>query len=350
MNGKKIRSNIIFILIVVFLIITALMIRFEFNPISYIMGNNNNEIVSEDEYINYNGIYRYKETLQKSYKLFEGCTLNYYDFYIVVLNNNYYRYKVTCVGTFLLDSGETKSLKFSETLEKNIVIKYEKKDYFKTDLINTVVEGNYFKKNSKTNKTLYPNSYQVLMKEVQLPGKEFSILRAEIFTSKISYPFTFTYLENQQFQIEMLDTDKKVLYAYVVDDLDDLPLFLEFGPNLSIIEPVIVDGRYAFTFKAITDTGVTYDLNTKFPITVDGKVLTQNNNIYIKYSSAVKAFVMLVGDSDEFCEKNSSSTDVAYYVFHIKYDYEKKNFTNPEFIKKVYKNEGCKYVDDLMEA
>ena len=57
---------------------------------------------------------------------------------------------------------------------------------------------------------------------------------------------------------------------------------------------------------------------------------------------------MLVSKDRKFCEESNESKDVAYYVFHIKYDYVTKNFNNPKFIKKVYKNEGCKYVDELM--
>ena len=140
------------------------------------------------------------------------------------------------------------------------------------------------------------------------------------------------------------------MYSYVVDDLEDLPLFSGFGPNLTIIEPITFDDKYSYTFKAVTKEGNSYDLKDKFPITIDGDKLTYTDSIYIKFSPSDNAFVMLVGDTKALCEKNSDSKDVAYYVFHIKYDYVQKNFTNPKFIKKVYKNEGCKYVEDLMGA
>ena len=91
-------------------------------------------------------------------------------------------------------------------------------------------------------------------------------------------------------------------------------------------------------------------MSTKFPINVDGVSLTANNSIYIKYSSSDNAFIMLIGAGEKICDKNNNSTDVSYYVFHIKYNHLLKTFDNPEFIKKVYKNEGWKYVDDLMEA
>ena len=146
------------------------------------------------------------------------------------------------------------------------------------------------------------------------------------------------------------DRNEIILYSYIVEDLDYLPLFLGFGPNLSIIEPEKNDFRYAYTFRSITKEGQNYDLSRKFPITIDGDTLTYSDNIYIKYVPSENVFVMLVSDSKEFCEKKSDSNEVAYYVFHIKYDYVEKNFTNPKFIRKVYKKDGCKYVDDLMEG
>lgn len=351
MNKKKIKINIILIIIVIFLIVTALMIRFEFNPISYLLGNNEENTTNKDVVTNFNGVYRYKDSLNKSHKLFNGCTLSYYDYYIVVLNDNYYRYKSSCVGTFYLDEGKTKDLKFSETVEKNQLITFDSKEYLKTELVDTVVEGNYFRNHIKDDSRLYADTYHILMKEAQKAGEEFTILDMGLNTSNVNFPFNFRYFkETKQFKVELRGFDEVILYSYIVDDLDDLPLFLGFGPNLSIIEPVKNDFRYAYTFKSINKDGLNYDLSKKFPIIVDGDTLTYADNIYIKYSLSENVFVMLVSDSKEFCEKNSDSNEVAYYVFHIKYDYVQKNFTNPKFIKKVYKNEGCKYVEDLMEG
>ena len=351
MNKKKTKINIILIIIVIFLIVTALMIRFEFNPISYLLGNNNDNPTNKEVVTNFNGVYRYKESLNNTYKLFNRCTLSYYDYYIVVLNGDYYRYKSSCVGTFYLDEGKTKDLKFSETTEKNYIITFDSKEYLKTDLVDSVVEGNYFKTNIKDDSRLYAETYHVLMKEAQQPGKEFSALDMGLNTSNLNFPFNFRYFkETKQFKLEVIGFNEIILYSYIVEDLDYLPLFLGFGPNLSIIEPEKNDFRYAYTFRSITKEGQNYDLSRKFPITIDGDTLTYSDNIYIKYVPSENVFVMLVSDSNEFCEKKSDSNEIAYYVFHIKYDYVEKNFTNPKFIRKVYKKDGCKYVDDLMEG
>jgi hypothetical protein len=69
MDNKKIKINIIFVIIVILLIVTALMIRFEINPISYFVGGNDDEEETVEVAINYNGVYRYRESLKDSYKL-----------------------------------------------------------------------------------------------------------------------------------------------------------------------------------------------------------------------------------------------------------------------------------------
>ena len=350
MNKKKTKINIILIIVVIFLIVTALMIRFEFNPISYILGNNNDKPTNKEVVTNFNGVYRYKESLNKTYKLYHNCTLSYYDFYIVILNDNYYRYKSTCVGTFLLDEGKTKDLKFGENLEKSTVITFDGNEYLKTDYIDSVVEGNYLKNNLEDTGRIYADTYHVLLKEAQLKGKEFDILDVSLNFSNVNLVFKFKKLAPRSFDIKLFGADEKVIYSYNVKTMNDLPLFLGFGQNLSIIEPIVNDIRYAYTFKSITKAGLNYNLESKFPITIDGDLLTYSDNIYIKYSPSENVFVLLVSDSKKFCEKDSDSNEVAYYVFHIKYDYVEKNFTNPKFIRKVYKKEGCKYVDDLMEG
>lgn len=350
MDKKKLKINIILIVLVAFLVVIALMIRFEFNPISYLLGNEESSQTTETALINYNGIYRYKESLNKSYKLYRGCTLSYYDYYIVVVNNDYYRYKSSCVGTFFIDEGKTRNLKFSNTLEQNVIITLDGKEYLKTDYVNSLVEGNYFKKNIGDNNNLYADTYHILMKEVQLPGSEFDIGNLSLNFSNVIYTVSFDKLDDGRFQIKVLGFDDKVIYSYIANTLDELPLFWESGNNLTVIETTENNHRYAYKFKSFTINGLNYDLESKFPITVDGDELKYTDSIYIKYSPSDNAFIMLVGDNKKFCEKDSDSKDVAYYVFHIKYDYVLKNFNNPKFIKKVYKNEGCNYVESLMEG
>lgn len=350
MNKKKAKINIIFIIMIILLVVTFLMIKFEFNPISYLLNMGEEDKVTETSVSNYNGIYRYKESLNKSYKLYSNCTLSYYDYYIVILNENFYRYKSNCVGTFKIAEGKTRMLKFSETVEKNTVITLEGKEYLKTDYINSVVEGNYFKDTVDDNSRLYADTYHVLLKEAQLPGREFNLKDASLTFSNVNFPFTFKVMEDKSFDLKLFGSNDSIIYNYKVKNLDDLPLFLGFGQNLTVIEPIADAFKYSYTFKAYTRDGMSYDLKTKFPITIDGDTLYYTDNIYIKYSPSENVFVMLVGDKREFCENKSHSKDVAYYVFHIKYDYVKKNFNNPKFIKKVYKNEGCSFVKELMEA
>lgn len=348
MDNKKIKINIIFIIIVILLIVTALMIRFEFNPISYFVGGNDDEEEKVEVAINYNGVYRYRESLKDSYKLFNNCTLSYQDYYIVILNSHYYRYKSSCVGTFLLDQGKARDLKIEKTLENNLYILFDEKQYLRTDLVSEVVVGNYYYNNLRKNSKLQAETYHILMKESQIPGRYFNITKASFSAGHGSYSYTMDVSKDNKFTIQLL-RGKYNVYKYTVDNLEKLPLFRTFGDSISVIELIKSGEKYNYTLKVYQQTKLIYNLADKFPITVDGDTLNFTDNVYIKYSVSDNAFVVLVSKSNKLCETNSDSTDIAYYEFHVKYNYVDKNFDNPKYIRKVYKNEGCKYVNDLME-
>ena len=350
MNKKKSKINIIIIVIIALLIATFVLIRFEVNPFSYFTGGetsggNSNNIISS----NYNGVYRYKESLDKTYKLYSTCTLSYYDYYIVILNNNYYRYKSSCNGTFFLDEGRTKSLNIDKTLEQNTVITFDGKKYLKTDLINTIKVNNYVYDFRKKTIAYQAENYKILLKDAYSNGNKFNIEKGSLNSNNASFAFSFNILDNNHYNLKLLNNNKQVVYTYNTDNLNNLPLFRGFGTSLSVIEPYESSTKYSYTLRRLTLDGFVYDLKSKFPITIDDDLLDYNDSIFIKFSPTENAFIMLIGNNKKFCEINSNSKEVAYYIFHIKYDYVKKDFANPKFIKKVYKNEGCKFVSELME-
>ncbi len=349
MGNKKVKINIIFIVIVILLIITALMIRFEINPISYFIGGDKDKDVIADSEVNYNGIYRYRESLKDVYRVFNGCTVSYFDYYIVILNDDYYRYKSSCIGTFLLDEGKVKNLKIEENLDKNKYIVFDGKQYDKNDLLTEVRAINAVKENEKKAYTVSLENYHFLFQQMQVPGNYFSIAKGVLRSGNASFRFNFSVLENNHFKITVMN-NKIPLYSYTVDDLSRLPLFRGMGETFSTIEPITNGDSYAYKFKVYNKTSLVYDLSTKFPITVDGVTLNYSDNIYIKFSTSLNAYVLLISKNEKLCEKKENSTDIAYYVFYIKYNYVNKSFDNPKFIDKVYQNEGCSYVKELMEA
>ena len=348
---NKIGFIIIFIIIsVVIILVVSSLTNKDFNPISLIVGDDKDVVTENDVFVNYNGIYRYRESLNNSYKLFNNCTVSYYDYYIVVLNADYYRYKSSCIGTFLLDQGNTKDLKISYLTEKNKKIIYDGIDYIKNDNILAIEAGNYYKNNLATNNMLVADNYKFLFKEVQKPESYFSINNATFVSSNASFNFKFSIEDDNSFVISLVDGNNK-LYSNNVKRIDDLPLLSGVGDKMTIIEPIENSSMYSYTFKVLSHDGFVYNLEDKFPITIDGDYLTvDNSSIYVKFSRKDNAFVMLVGDDKKFCTTDSDSKAVASYVFHIKYNYVEKNFDNPKFIKKIYKNEECKYVNDLMEG
>jgi hypothetical protein len=352
MNKKKTKINVLLILIVIFLVVTVLLIRFEINPFSYFTGGNEddeqqNNVVA----VNHNGVYRYKETLDKTYKIYTGCTLSYYDYYIVIRNNEYYRYKSSCTGTYFLDKGRAKDLKIEKTLEGNYTIVFDEKTYLKTDLVSSIRASNYLLDNLNKNVYLQAENYHLMFLDAQPATNFFPIDRAFITSNNITFRVKFTVNEDNSYVLQLMErTQSKVLYTYHGEDLHMLPLFRGIGTSITVIEPYESDMKYSYSFRRLTPSGFTYDLQHKFPIVIDGDTLDYNDSIYIKYSPTDNAYIMLVGENKNFCVEGSNSKDIAYYVFHIKYDYVKKEFDNPKFIDKVYKNEGCKFVDDLMEA
>ncbi len=348
MGNKKVKINIIFIIIVILLIVTALMIRFEFNPISYFIGGDNDDDKDIAAVYNYNGVYRYRESLKDVYKVFDGCTVSYFDYYIVILNNDYYRYKSSCIGTFLLDEGNAKDLKIEENIDKVKYILFDEKQYLRNDLINEIIVSNVIRENNKKSRTIPIENYNFLLQQAEVPGDYFSIVNGSLKNGNLSVKFNFNVLDNGLFKFTILN-NKLPLYNYTVDDLNKLPLLKGIGAVFSVVEPVKYEDKYAYTFKVYDGKQKSYDLEDKFPITVDGVTLNYTDNMFIKYSTKHNAFVVLVSKNEKMCEKNSDSNDVAYYEFHVKYNYVNKTYDNPKFIRKVYKKEGCSYFNDLME-
>lgn len=347
MDKKKVKINIIFILIIVILIISALMIRFEVNPFSYFLGEDEEkEVISSSD--NSNGIYRYRESLDKTRTMFHGCTLSYFDNYILIINDNYYLYRQSCIGTFYIGDGKTKELKFKETIEKTKYITYDGNDYYKNDTLDTIEVLNYVKENIDDISSVYPENYQLLLSESQREGDYFDFEEVEIKTSPAVFALNLKHVEDKRFELSITNSDEKVLYATNINGFTTVPLFRGYGSNLVIIEPFSTASKYSYGFKVINSEGLTYDIKNMFPITVDGDVLTYDKSIYITFNPSENKFVMLIGKDKEMCVKNSDSNNVAYYVFNLEYEYSSRKFKKPIFIKKVYERDGCKYANEVM--
>ena len=143
-------------------------------------------------------------------------------------------------------------------------------------------------------------------------------------------------------------SSETILYEVNTDDFSKLPELKAIGENMVIIEPEKDANAYRYKFKVLNSTGFTYDLSTKFPIKVDTVQLTTANSVFVKFNPTKNNFIMLVGNDKQLCAVDDDSNDIAYYVFDINYNYATKKFEKPEFIKIVYKRDGCKHANEVM--
>lgn len=343
MVKKRAKSNIIIIVITILLVISILMIRFEKNPFSFFIETIEEQIEEQKEkVINYNGVYLYKEHTNSSTNLYSGCTINYFDNYIVVINEKYHVFRSSCVGTFYLTNGQTADLKFEESGEQNLYIDLEEQKYYKTDSINNIQLIN----NEKEFQRVTPDHYKMLLEESSIDNHKLSLdnISFKISLSKVS--FSFKDQENKH--LFTISNEEGAVYSKVVDQIDELPNLKSFGEYIIVLDEIEDSVRYNYDFKAISDEGITYDMKDKFPIKVNGVELTNADNRIIKYDEKDNKYTMLVSKNKQMCLEDVDSNEIAYYVFDINYNYLNKAFDKPEFNRIVYKREGCTHFDDLM--
>ena len=352
--NKKTKINIIIVAILVLLVVSVLMIRFEINPFSYlVVGNKKKEETKVAD--NLNGFYRFRESLGGTYNMFDTCVLSYVDNYILIVNDHYSLYRSSCIGTLLLEEGNTKDLKFKESKEGTKYILKNDVQYIKNDTIKSIKVGNNVKDMAADGlgNVAFEN-YAMLLEEAIKYDENFSISRSK-FKSTGQYAFTFKNIEEDLYLFELWGTEVESeeitpLYSFNATNFSNMPKFRMYGRNALVLESIATSNKYSFGFKLFSEKALLYDVKTYFPITINSHVLTAHDSIYIKHNVREDYFTMIVGKDKEFCVEKSDKTDPAYYVFKLKYNYKKGNFDAPEFIKIVYKNEGCNYLNSIMEG
>ena len=352
--NKKTKINIIIVAILVLLVISVLMIRFEINPFSYFVGNNKKK---EETKVadNLNGFYRYRESLGGTYNMFDACVISYVDNYILIVNERYSLYRSSCIGTLLLEEGNTKDLKFKESNEGTKYILKNDVQYIKNDTIKSIKISNKVKDMAVHGlSSVSLENYALLLEESIKYDENFSVSMSE-FKTPGRYYFTFKNIEEDLYLFELWgdveQTEKSSpLYSFNTTKFANMPKFRAYGRNVLVLESIATSSKYSFGFKLFSEKSLLYDVKEYFPITINSHVLTANDSIYIKHNVKENDFTMIVGKDKDFCVEKSDKTDPAYYVFKLKYNYKKGNFVAPEFVKVVYKNEGCNYLNSIMEG
>lgn len=339
-NKNTLTFFILFIIVCVFLVIVFLYFKTEGQLFSQVVQN-----ITEFQSVkdNYNGVYTNIDSLNGTKTLFRNCTLTHIDNHILIINKDYYVYRSSCIGTFYLDSGKVKDLDIHEDLEKNtFYIKYDDKVYNK-DYATTTLEVTT--QPLKYEGDFYSADYQLLFKESQFENFYYDI-SGGIYGSSSELKINFKHLESESFEMTLKLKDE-ILYQYYIKDFESLPMIYTFGGYVVIIEKNEETYKYNNTLKIFSNDGLVYNLDDMFPIIVDDVVLNNEKSIYILFNSSERNFRVIVSESKEICQSDDTK-EVAYYEFKIDYNYSKKSFSKPSFVKLGYASSECKDISEIV--
>lgn len=346
MENKRTFKSVLFLIGLLVLCIVVFFGYYYFtgkkNPISNIF-NNENKVAYVD---NINGIYVYYEQLPQEYIINNSCSVGAINWEIVIMGDKFKLYKSSCLGTYPVESGKTEDLEIKEDSENKLLyFDYKGNTYFKKHEITTVLVGNSFKDKTKIN----PRSLKFLISETEFEGNYYDINDAPL-DGATSYMLSLK-VNNGMFVvlIKPSGNSKNILYESLpVSNPEDLPDIYAYGKVVVLINPDRYGSRYRYTMEVINQETSIYNFENQFPIEVNGYTIDLNSNIFISYQQSDRSFKMLVSPNDKFCEENSDSDEIAYYLFTMKYNYQTVNFDPPEFEKIGYKKEGCSYVNSLL--
>lgn len=338
----------IFVLFLVTLVVFwgySVFVKKNNNPFSNIVGNltdDENKILD-----NYNGIYLSKDTFNGSLYIFSGCNISYISDYILIVNDDYFTYRSSCLGTYPKESGKVKDLNIKvDKARKSYSINYNGKDFIKDHSTIKIEPQNI---NNKIEKIDLSN-YNILIKETQFKGNYYNIKEVGINNISSKIKFNFIHNSGEKFTLKFT-MDERELYSYYINDLENLPELYSYGKNIIVIEKNFSQYgtmKYKYNFKVINENGVIYDLYDKFPITVDNVVIDENYSIFIAFDKSNRYFKVLLGYDDKMCVDNSNSSKIVYYEFKVDYNYSTNKFDDPVFVGRGLEKDGCGYIDGIL--
>ncbi len=352
MKKSKILKNIIYILILLLVCVGIVFAYYYFtgqkNPLLSFVDNigKNSEEIND----NYNGIYTYKESLNGSKFIYNGCSVTNINYYLLIVNDTFYSYKGSCMGTYYLGEGKVSDLEILTTEDnRSYFIKYQDKEYLKDQTTRSLTLNNDIKKNLMN---IDLNNYKLILNETEFAGNYYSIA-APVNGISSSIMFKFEPSDTGDFQISLTTNElinSRKLYEYNANNYDNLPDFYPYGKNIVVIEKNHLANKFSYKFKVVSTEGVIYELDKMFPITVDGVQLNPNNSVFVTFDQSSRIFRVLVGNDDKMCQENTDTdtNTITYYEFKITYSYSLNNFTPLEFVKIGYANEGCNYVNKIL--
>lgn len=350
MNKGRTKNNVkffFFLLILCVVVFGAVyLLNSEDNALQDLIDNMNGESSIID---NYNGVYVYSMSVNGSKNMFRGCIIDHIDYYIMIVNDKYYTYRSSCIGTFPFEEGNTKDLEIYENKEANtFYIKNDGLVYAKNPAIRSV---NVVNNLANYGEKFQVNNYQLLFEESQFPGAYFSVKRLEIDNLSSDMFIEFGHIFDERFKMTIsgqFEGEVRELYSYIFDDFKHMPQLYPYGAYLVIIEKNESEDKYHHTIKVYNNEGIVYNLEQQFPIVVDDVSLDMNNSIFVKFDEYNRTFKLLIGNDKNMCVEESEDKTVTYYEFEVDYNYTLKGFERPVFVKQGYAKDGCKYVDEVM--
>lgn len=301
----------------------------------------------EDEFVDtYNGFYSYSEDLNGSKTVFEACTLSKINNYILIINEDFYTYRSSCIGTFRFEKGKVKDLEIGENKErKSYYVKYKDNVYYRDYSVTTLEVGNSAKdKNYK----LPLKHYQLLFKESQYPDAYYDLIFKEIDGLSSDIYITFKHIEGESFEVILYGEERTSMYNYIFKDFDSMPEFYPYGAYLVVIEKDETDDKYANRLMVFSETGMVYNLEEKLPIIVDGDQLDLNDSIYVDFDEVDRDFRVIISNTKKMCFDDTKEEGISFYEFKIDYNYSSKAFEKPEFVTKGKKGDSCVYINEII--
>lgn len=349
------KNKKIIIIIVLFLILALAIILF-------VYFNRNNKIIKDifnhqepkvEEKIgfndSYNGVYKYKKDLGQTYNIFKGCSLSSLDQYIIVINQDYYIYDSTCMGTFYVGTGNVDTLSIKENNEtKKYYIEYDDHIYQSDTSAQEFTHIN--KSKGKISKDFNFNSFNILMENTQRTDEYYRI-NTQVANLEKNYYFTVEPVGSGYFNIIFKNKTGQILYQKNLVGLDNLPEFKTYTTkSIIVLEKDRTNDKYSNRLIVASDDGIIYNSDTLLPMIVQNTELNTNNSIFIEYDSKLSKYRVLIGYDDKFCRLDDQSEDIVNYEFTISYDYNKRSFTNLEYVRMGRANEGCDHVNSILEG
>ena len=301
---------------------------------------------------NINGVYNYKESVNPSKLVYAGCGLNEINNYILIINDNYKVFRSSCMGTFLKDEGNIDKLDIKQD-GKDYYIDYKDHRYDKDTLTRAIVPENTTQKKMRK---LEISNVQFLMEETEFEGNyypiEIPINNNDMLVFQYNKDDSNTVLK-QHFTIGN-KRSKAMIYSFEFDEFSEFPYLRSFGKKIVAIEKrdnLNSNMKYGYKFVVFDETGIIYNLDQMFPITVNNESLTiENNSVYVMYDTKERVFKLFVGYNKKMCVEESDKHEPIFYEFRINYNYSVGAFEKPEFYKVGYEDEKCTYINNYING